>query len=480
MAFGFPPKYIEDFPLENLSEKEFLIIALESAKALGWKIIEANEAGFSAQTNYIAGARNERVEVNMINRTPRLMSKSTAGQINDNGGNARNIKSLIAKVNELQNSFSHLDVAIKYNDLKENPIVLPRPKFRNPLNIFIPSAGYFVTPILIDLNIAVYLIMVANGVHFLIPNTEDLVKWGGNFRPLTLEGQWWRLITCCFLHAGIFHLVMNMLTLFFVGFLLEPKIGSIKLLAAYLFTGITASLASVYRHELLVSVGASGAIFGLFGVFIALLSTNFVPKSERSGLLKSMLFFVGYNLLAGARPGIDNAAHVGGLMGGLVMGYLLLPGLKYPQSMLAKLFSITVPSMLAVGFLVGVNMVKVAPNDAGIYLTQIKKMVPLEQEAMAVMKHTKRGDKAKRLSELKEKGIGNWDAIITLVNNLDTLKLPETIHARNKKLLQYCGMRIRVCEFVYQNVEESTSKNHDSINWYNKRINALLDSLSEN
>src|SRR5271156_3324117 len=104
MAFGFPPKYIEDLPLENLGEKEFLIIALAGAKALNWKIIEANETGFTANTHYDWSSKNERVEVSMANRTPRLMSKSSRGKLWDYGKNKKNVESLIAKVNELRNT----------------------------------------------------------------------------------------------------------------------------------------------------------------------------------------------------------------------------------------------------------------------------------------------------------------------------------------------------------------------------------------
>src|SRR5580698_9586542 len=80
------------------------------------------------------------------------------------------------------------------------------------------------------------------------------------------------------------------------------------------------------------SAGASGAIFGMYGVFLALLTTNLIDKVRRTALLASIGIFVGYNLLYGTKSGVDNAAHVGGLISGILIGYIFFPGLKKPDS----------------------------------------------------------------------------------------------------------------------------------------------------
>jgi membrane associated rhomboid family serine protease len=121
------------------------------------------------------------------------------------------------------------------------------------------------------------------------------------------------------------HLVFNMYGLLFVGIFLEPLLGRIKHLIAYLMTGILASCASIWWFDATVSVGASGAIFGLYGVFLALLLTKVYPPDFSKAFLASISIFIGYNLLMGLGGGIDNAAHIGGLLSGFALGLILYP-----------------------------------------------------------------------------------------------------------------------------------------------------------
>ncbi len=107
--------------------------------------------------------------------------------------------------------------------------------------------------------------MILTGVDIMVPDTESLIAWGANFRPITLAGEWWRLLTSCFLHIGIIHLLMNLYALMYIGIQLEPHLGKTRFLAAYLLTGIAGSANSLYWHEFTVSAGASGAIFGMYG-----------------------------------------------------------------------------------------------------------------------------------------------------------------------------------------------------------------------
>ena len=197
------------------------------------------------------------------------------------------------------------------------------------IHLLKPQKGWFVTPILIYINIAVFLLMVFLGLGFISFNGDDLLKWGANYGPLVKNGEWWRLLTSMFVHGGIMHILMNMIGLFFVGLILEHQLGSVRYLIAYLLTGIVASLTSLWWHDTSFSVGASGAIFGLYGIILALLLTNVYSQWVKKTFLVSALIFVGLNLLAGLLPDIDNAAHVGGLLSGFVIGLILYPTLKH-------------------------------------------------------------------------------------------------------------------------------------------------------
>jgi rhomboid protease GluP len=199
---------------------------------------------------------------------------------------------------------------------------------KEAFDILLPKEDYYITPILVNINIIVFLIMVISGLGFMQFEGKDLLLWGANFKPSTINGQWWRLLTATFLHGGIIHLASNMFGLLFIGALLEPVLGKTKFLLLYLLTGLLASLASIWWFDATVSVGASGAIFGLYGVFLALLLKEVFPKEFSTVFMTSTLIFIAYNLLMGLTGGIDNAAHIGGLLSGFIIGLVLSPIVK--------------------------------------------------------------------------------------------------------------------------------------------------------
>jgi rhomboid protease GluP len=144
--------------------------------------------------------------------------------------------------------------------------------------------------------------------------------------PYTLSGQWWRLLSYMFLHGGLMHIAFNMWCLWNLGQLCESLYGRWTYAAIYLLCGLGASLASAAWHPYTPSVGASGAIFGLAGALITALKLGefSVPRSALSGTLRSLGAFVFYNLVFGfVVPGIDNTAHIGGLVTGLIVGALI-------------------------------------------------------------------------------------------------------------------------------------------------------------
>ncbi|WP_400194011.1 rhomboid family intramembrane serine protease [Hymenobacter sp. B81] len=183
-----------------------------------------------------------------------------------------------------------------------------------------------VTLSLTALNLLVYLLMVATGVDAFSPSGADLVAWGSNYSPLVGQGQWWRLLTSCALHGGLGHLLLNAYALLFIGAMLEPLVGRGRLLLAYGLSGVGGALASLWWHSQGVnSVGASGAIFGLYGFVLALAlrGNGRLSRSERSALLVHTLYIVGGNFAVTALPGIDHAAHLGGLLTGAALGAVL-------------------------------------------------------------------------------------------------------------------------------------------------------------
>ncbi len=185
---------------------------------------------------------------------------------------------------------------------------------------------FVVTNLLLAINVAVFVLMVLKRVPVWHPSSEPIIRWGGNFGPLTMGTQPWRLITNVFVHIGLFHIIANMWALFVVGRLAESLYGRISFLAIYLISGISGSLASLFWNPMGVSAGASGALFGVVGALIATLFAGKLPlpKHVVRPVLWSLLFWAAFNLFYGfQKTGVDNAAHVGGVLAGLVLGFPL-------------------------------------------------------------------------------------------------------------------------------------------------------------
>ena len=198
--------------------------------------------------------------------------------------------------------------------------------------LLIPSRRFLATPLLIDSCLLVFGLMVLSGVSASDPTGQQLVRWGSNATDFTLHGQPWRLLTYMFVHAGLSHLLLNILSLWLLGLLVEDRVGPLRLLLVYLTCGVGGGLASLWWNTAGInSVGASGSIFGLYGLLLALLIGKklVLDKSDRRAMLGLVLYLVLSNLLSGLTGNIDNAAHLGGLATGLLIaGPLAFIGLK--------------------------------------------------------------------------------------------------------------------------------------------------------
>lgn len=189
------------------------------------------------------------------------------------------------------------------------------------------------TVTLVGLNVLVFAAMVATGAS-LMDTSSQVLRWGATFGPLALDGQPWRIITSNYVHGSILHLAVNMWSLWQVGRLSERIFGGWTYSLVYTACGIAGSLASLFRDPMRVSVGASGAIFGLVGALIGALYLGKlpIPKPAQQALLKNLLVVVVINLIYGAQASkIDNSAHIGGLLMGLALGGVLGPRLMEPR-----------------------------------------------------------------------------------------------------------------------------------------------------
>jgi len=191
------------------------------------------------------------------------------------------------------------------------------------LNFLIPKGDHVATSVILDLNIFIFLLMILSGIHIISPNGQELLQWGANRRIETTSGEWWRLFTSMFLHAGIMHLILNISGLIIAAIFVEPLLGRKNFFILYILSGLCGSLASIWWYPNTISVGASGAIFGLFGAILGLLLTKAFPEGSKKGIFTMFGIYVGINLIWGLTGGIDNAAHIGGLFSGALIGIIL-------------------------------------------------------------------------------------------------------------------------------------------------------------
>ncbi|XP_054787484.1 RHOMBOID-like protein 2 [Prosopis cineraria] len=158
------------------------------------------------------------------------------------------------------------------------------------------------------------------------PSSSTLTKMGAlKWDSVVNQHQGWRLVSCIWLHAGVIHLVANMLSLVFIGIRLEQQFGFVKIGIIYLLSGFGGSVLSSLFIRNNISVGASGALFGLLGAMLSELITNWTIYTNKAAALLTLVVIIIINLGIGILPHVDNFAHIGGFMTGFLLGFILLP-----------------------------------------------------------------------------------------------------------------------------------------------------------
>jgi len=192
------------------------------------------------------------------------------------------------------------------------------------IKYLIPKDDHFVTSIILNLTILVFVSMVFSSIDVLfVSETEDLLLWGANRRIETTGGEWWRLITSVFLHKGYFHLLLNIAGLVVAAIFVEPLLGRKKYFLVYVLSGLCGGLVSIWWYPNTLSVGPSGSLFGVYGAIIALLIAKAFPNGGKEGMVWMFLLYVSVYLTWGLVSDIDNVAHLGAFLSGALIGIIL-------------------------------------------------------------------------------------------------------------------------------------------------------------
>jgi len=260
------------------------------------------------------------------------------------------------------------------------PEILPPGNEASPPPEPRPRRGWALAPatyLLVGINCGVFLAMVAQGANIWMPTLDQLMRWGAD-RPdnVLIHGEWLRIVSAMFVHVGLIHLATNMWCLWNLGLLAEPLMGSYGLFAVYLLTGAAGNLLSTgynWYHAIHESpgapffqagAGASGAVFGIAGALIVLLKSRRlpVPPQELNRLRRSVIYFAAINLVIGFSVNfgkgltgveIDNFAHVGGFLCGLLFAAPMIPRIGSRRSDFQLQLSLTVAMVALILVLFG-------------------------------------------------------------------------------------------------------------------------------
>ena len=369
------------------------------------------------------------------------------------------------------------------DDTRENPAGENTPEIRrteqHPQSIepepSIWQTGW-ATLIIIGLNAAVFLFMAVNGVNIMAPETKDLLDWGANFKPLTLDGEWWRLLTSCFLHIGVLHLAVNMYSLLSVGVLLENMLGRAQYVIAYLVCGLAGSAASLWWHEATVSAGASGAIFGMFGLFYGWVTTSHrLSAEEKKAQLASAGTFLAFNLFMGLSGKIDNAAHLGGLAGGIIIG--LLVSKWHGAGAWRPVLVGSVATLALAAVLVGNST-----SDIKAFEDKMKEFSAIEESVLRQWSKAQDSADKQAAAQMYEASAAEWAKATSIAQEVSGYQLPGNMHAFTVHLVDFCEKRAVLLGLLQQaavNNSVEVQSAIDSVNVALEKVNAQMESLTK-
>ncbi|SFG60047.1 rhomboid family intramembrane serine protease [Pedobacter insulae] len=493
ISFGYSPKIEKFIPLGDFPQDRYLIIARQAIENLGWSLSHISERGIIAYTPVSLQSYSEEISIRIENNFAIFKSECVGIQMlfTDYGKNAVNMEKFFHEFEYVEFHLKdvwedslqkfHDFVATQDKDYFEKAPLTAKNKIKNIFYLLLPQKNYLVTPILVLTTGACFVIstiFLMLFASFLVHKGRsievDKIGYyiGATSREQLFNGQFWRLITYQFLHAGISHIFFNMYALVYIGLMVEHKLGRWKYIATYLISGICGGLLSAAYHDSGYMVGASGAIMGLFGAFMALLLSKAFERNATKALLISTLFVVAIMLVNGSlKEGVDNAAHVGGLISGFIIGYLL-----YNE----KLWKWTLPLKLRYAFVAFLTLIFAAVVLLLTPQIQTKEFVELEEKYKqnwktyhTIFKLPADLPTGKKLTIVQERGIDLWKENELLVKKMLALKLTKKQRMQAEFNAKVVEIQSKIVVLLYKECAESTKYYRREIRELTRELNAL-------
>jgi rhomboid protease GluP len=351
------------------------------------------------------------------------------------------------------------------------------------------NGNHNVTYTIIGINILVFMIMGLQGAGVFDASGLVHLRWGSNYGPLTASGDWWRLLTASFLHFGILHLALNMFAFFFIGTYLESTLGKLRYITLYVCCAALAGLASLCWHkEPVNSAGATGVVFGMYGAFLALLTMKLISKKTSRLFLLSILIFLLYNLISGITKGIDLASHTGGLVSGMVIGYLFAFSLNREKKQQPTLWlapAIIVISIIICGWFLQRN--KVSDDVRTAILRDIKndnypdvdrfhdlyeQFVVVQHDALQI--YHQYGDSLSGLPKpMQDQFMTKMEQVNSLADKMLKLDIGDDMKAIAVTVKRYVELRRKEMELTLKISQEPTSA--DTLNIKRDQVKKEID-----
>lgn len=476
------PRFEKTVPISIANPDDVLAICYSSFQLLSWDIRYATEDRLVAYTSSSTFSKSMEVVAIVTPEGLHVSSEMINDELMDlKKKNQKNVEQFLETFEQTSSSLAPETIEANKAAIQQliaDTSVAAEQEVKNMTELDealnLSTGNTNITYVIMAINILVFIIMAIQGAGIFDANPLVHIKWGSNFGPLTLSGDWWRLFTAMFLHFGIIHLGLNMYALFSIAAYLEPMLGKARYITAYVCSGILASVVSLWWHTTPVnSAGASGAVFGMYGVFLALLTTNLIPKTVRRPLLQSIVVFVIFNLAYGLKGGIDNAAHVGGLVSGMIIGYLFAFNIKKEkggQKAVWVVPAVAVASVLVCGYYLLKNEIDTEQRvaierevrNAGYADTErfnelYNAFVTLQDEALQL--YNQYGEVPSVLAgQLAEKAAPKWNEADSVANRMLKLDVSEEMKQRAAVVKKYIALRKKEMELEIKIVNEPANE----------------------
>jgi len=479
------PKYEQSITLQNVDNETALAISYQAMQQLQWNILYAGIDSLIGTTPKNWKSNSQRMVCRVDGGELFISSEMIKGEMADiTGKNKKNTGAFLNAFNEAKTSADTRTIESNknaINSLRENTIEIAQQQKQEAAEINqamnLAGSNLYVTYTIIAVNVLVFILMALNGAGIFETNGLVHIRWGSNYTPLTLSGDWWRLVSNLFIHFGIIHLAVNMYCLYSVGVYLEPMLGKPRYITAYLCTGIIASIVSLWWHsEGVNSAGASGAIFGVYGLFLAMLTSSLIPKKVRQPLFQSIGIFIVYNLVFGMKSGIDNSAHLGGLVSGVVFGYLYVYNIKSERREEQKLQWI-IPAIILATVVVAFGYLQqnkvpaserttvmnelnaTSFKDNKQFISRLGEFDQIHKEINEITSDSTLTDEA-LLNKINKTGLPELRQAEEIIRGTNNYDISPASHDKATKLLEYIGLRKNELQVLTQIIE---TKKTDSL-----------------